>query len=668
MNHRSPFVRRHRWPSLVLFMLLLVGSSVATSALAGQSNRPSMSTAAQTSQTTETQVFLPLIFYPNEADEPLDEYQLLAFSDALPLPPVSELEPELVALQVAYCSTIGLPPPATLTFSQARQNAQTYLEQLVGAATFAQLQAELANRSPGEIATFVMAAMAAGETDGALAALLIAVDRFPTDPLPLVNAAGLLSSSGLPNEALAFLDAAAATGNPYGSPMGVDGEQMALNNRAHAHLMLGQWAEAEAILQGVVVAEPQLAEARTNLSRALLCQNQHAGAALWYRLGERRTRWDELIEEPEIQEQMIPIEQLYDLSAGKIYHAPIIPKPDKPEQAGAFRSIYEAMHAEEFGRMMARQAEYPGLADMYNNRQLPYLEQSRLDSIYFAWGFVIYQPDMVAMQQSIDELSYELFLIEDDHTHELNELYGSGLVGEPLYQACRSLLTTQFAQRMTKYYQLEAATLDYMVALYAGTTGVMANAHDPVLHDLLMNVTEGTMDSWYYGLVYGMSGWNTLVDIRWSACMGGNEARDDTGDSLALPAPDQCPDFVRGIKVGASFSDFVTVSITCEIIDVEISGSQGISPFVQYTHDLRNNEVTAFFGAKAKVNIGPFLELNAKEGLYVRANQNGLKDVGMKVASGGAIYAGNTGISGQIDGPEMEAGVAAAVAYWFGPN
>jgi hypothetical protein len=295
------------------------------------------------------------------------------------------------------------------------------------------------------------------------------------------------------------------------------------------------------------------------------------------------------------------------------------------------------------------------------------LEQSRLHSIHYAWAFVIHQPDMVALEQEINDMDHGLFLIEDDHTREFLELYGSGLVGEPFYQACRSLLTVQFNQRMTKYYQLEAASLDYMVALYAGMTGVMANAHDPLLHDLLMNQTESAMDTWYYGLVYQMSGWNTLMDIRWSACMGEDEASDETGDSLALPAPEQCPDFIRGIKVGASFSDFATVSITCEIIDVEISGVQGISPFVQYTHDLRKNEVTAFFGAKAKVNIGPVLELNVKEGLYVRANQNGLSDVGMKVASGGAIYAGNTGISGQIDGPEMEAGVAAAVQYWFGP-
>lgn len=149
--------------------------------------------------------------------------------------------------------------------------------------------------------------------------------------------------------------------------------------------------------------------------------------------------------------------------------------------------------------------------------------------------------------------------------------------------------------------------------------------------------------------------------------MGAEEISNETGDTLELPAAEQCPDFVKGVKVGASLSDFVTVSITCEIIDVEISGTNGISPFVQYTHDLRKNEVTAFFGAKGKVGIGPLLELNAKEGFYVRANQTGLTDVGMKVATGGAIYAGNTGISGQIDGPEMEAGVAAAVEYWLNP-
>jgi hypothetical protein len=164
-----------------------------------------------------------------------------------------------------------------------------------------------------------------------------------------------------------------------------------------------------------------------------------------------------------------------------------------------------------------------------------------------------------------------------------------------------------------------------------------------------------------------MSGWNMMVDMRWNLCQGALEGSSKTGATLALPVPEQCPDFIRGIKIAATFANVLTFSITCEIIDVEISGVAGISPFIQYTHDLRKNEVTAFFGAKAKVNIGHLLELNAKEGLYVRANQSGLTDVGMKVATGGAIYAGNTGISGQIDGLEVEAGVAAAVQYWLGP-
>lgn len=82
---------------------------------------------------------------------------------------------------------------------------------------------------------------------------------------------------------------------------------------------------------------------------------------------------------------------------------------------------------------------------------------------------------------------------------------------------------------------------------------------------------------------------------------------------------------------------------------------------------MRNNEATVFFGAKVKTGIGPLLEVSAKEGFYVRANQGGFTDAGMKVATGGAVNAGGSGLSGQIDGPEFEAGIAAAVEYWTGP-
>ena len=161
-------------------------------------------------------------------------------------------------------------------------------------------------------------------------------------------------------------------------------------------------------------------------------------------------------------------------------------------------------------------------------------------------------------------------------------------------------------------------------------------------------------------------GWAVNTGNYWTLCEGDQEESDEEADPLGMPAPGQCSDGVKATKVGLDLR-VVSFSITCEIAEVEVSTGGPLGPFLQVTHDLRKNEITAFFGAKATVMIGPVLELGAKEGFYVRANQDGLTDAGMKVATGGAAHLGGSGISGQIDGPEFEAGVAAAVEYWTDP-
>lgn len=59
-----------------------------------------------------------------------------------------------------------------------------------------------------------------------------------------------------------------------------------------ALMVLGRWTEAETVLRPIVAAESELAEARSNLSIALLCQDEDEEAGYMYRLAARRNLYD----------------------------------------------------------------------------------------------------------------------------------------------------------------------------------------------------------------------------------------------------------------------------------------------------------------------------------------------------------------------------------------
>ena len=111
----------------------------------------------------------------------------------------------------------------------------------------------------------------------------------PQNPAHLVNAAGLASLLGFPSEALGLLAAADLLGPDAYSPLGIPGRALAQNNRGHALLGLGRFAEAAGALDEAVDLAPQLSEARTNLSLAQLCQGNEERAVRLSRAGRWRT-------------------------------------------------------------------------------------------------------------------------------------------------------------------------------------------------------------------------------------------------------------------------------------------------------------------------------------------------------------------------------------------
>src|SRR5262249_44544776 len=168
--------------------------------------------------------------------------------------------------------------PKGMVSADASRSTQSGRDPPAGAGA---LQQFLASNAPTDTATLAAragAAMIANNGAGALAALLAARQNDPTNPAHLVNAAGAAGLLGMPNEALALLDAADAMGGDFRSPMGFDGHAIALNNRGFALIQRGQYSAAQAPLASANSLEPFLAEARMNATIAELCQGQDAAA------------------------------------------------------------------------------------------------------------------------------------------------------------------------------------------------------------------------------------------------------------------------------------------------------------------------------------------------------------------------------------------------------
>lgn len=113
--------------------------------------------------------------------------------------------------------------------------------------------------------------MVGGDPWGAVANLLVAHEQAPQDATALVGLAAIANSQGLPAVALALLEQAEDVGvDPAAMPTGMHEHAALLNNRGHALLLQGHFAEAEAPLRAALEANPEMSEAARNLMLTLL--------------------------------------------------------------------------------------------------------------------------------------------------------------------------------------------------------------------------------------------------------------------------------------------------------------------------------------------------------------------------------------------------------------
>ncbi len=593
----------------------------------------------------------------------------------------------------------GSPPlpvgsaPGALSFQKALAN----VEKVLGA--------EASRAKAPASSDDVIASLASRNPKLALAMLLASHRAQPRNAWTLVNAAGLLSMTGFPHEAVAFLDEAARLGGPLPAPAGVPGQAIALSNRGHALLGLGRWKEAEVPLRAALRLAPDLAEAHTNLSQALLCQGQLDAATGELRLGLRRTPDPQASRDYALEETVPgrhgagvkavedtarrrPAKDLFDLTRGVSFELPQLKLPRTRMEAIALHDQYEQLQ------------RAGGLeSNALNDRATQLSNWNRFDAGEQRWMRLVRDASI--------------------HAHFEPELWGAYkaawdahyafLEAVPRFAKIRNDIADRAEgkceQRAGVYDEAARAYMDGLRPFVRGQeqamarwvslvskheTALAANVADPTERLALRLGTEARAKALFYGPVVDAA-W-IMSEVPDEVCDG--QVPQGSLDLAALPdlSADPCGGLPTGGKLKSKAGSVavpninggpvahqfgLSFGVSCKGLDIELAPSFktafNVGPFAQL--NLRwDGTATVFAGVKAELKQPKNTPLagynksgvSVKEGLYLKFDKGGIADAGMRVEAKAAIGGGPDKAATLWEGKiEQDFGIAAAAAYWF---
>lgn len=567
-------------------------------------------------------------------------------------------------------------------------------------ATAQKLVGTAGKKPTGGSSADVAAALAAKSPRGALALLLAQQRAKPKDAMTLVNLAGVLTLSGLPREAIAVLDRAGELGK-LPNLGGVPGQALALTNRGHAFLGLGRWSEAQAPLKQALALAPDLSEARMNLSKALLCSGDVAGATRELRVALRRTvapEGSDLILTEDTPgthgDALMPREQastrrsakaLFDMTRGATFTLPQLKLPLNRQEAVVLHKKYEALEREGRGVLNGLQAR----ATAVNLSQV--LDPGELRWFRLVNGAIttsVFEPEVWPAYQSAYRAHYDMLKARPALTDARNRAIERGFraLSAPVTCEMKKKVYDDAEQTYMDAFRpyvkgQEQAMARFVAARVKFETALAANLPNPQVRAAKRAAIEASAKSSFYGpVVFGAI---LLSDVNDLDVTCGGATPDVPLDLAALPTldTDPCGGALSSAKLKSKVPSpalkasglGVSFALSCKKIDIELStssllGTDWLGGFAAASLDWNGN-ATLFTGVKAELKLPKGVPatggVGAKEGVYIKFGPGGIQDAGMRVELKGSLGAGPDAATGVWEGKiEQEFGVAAAAAYW----
>lgn len=584
-----------------------------------------------------------------------DPLEVRTFSDTYPWPANEQSNLQYIK---AFCSSAY--PEKRYTLTSALASVRAELERLAPGG-LAQVRSSGLAGDATAAQELAAAALGSGSPGLAMAAMLEAHRLEPGNGRHLVNAAAVATTISLPNQAIAFLDAAA--GRDFLRPAGgVPHQASALAVRGQALLMLGRYDAARPMFLRAKQLAPLLTEPDVGLATVAACKGDDAVAARYLR--RSRAVSDRPVpavpptsnpgnpgdpEHPEI-ERAEPALDLSHGTAGNVRQLPIARTPaDAVVMKDVYYGIRDDLHAETAARNDAfHQA----------NQRLRIIDADR------TWAEITRRTSILTLLNGVGTLG-EAAIEQDQMFQALadadaigDEFWGEGTGEIPsTYQqlfeaasaACDGAAPSCFDIEMkrTCVPALEAAHEDwrtlmveaqdhasaYFTLVSKRMSAYAANLAEPDAHLLGLLQIDAVEHGTYGGLVAQAQQWTHDVRLYRDHCVdpGSPETLEPPDDWE--PTPAECPQALKGVNFRLKLGD-VSVKVNCE--RVEVSVSQKINPllaaFADIKWDSRSGNISIWSGLKVGGTVGNVIDVGLKSGVYMKIGPDGeFVDAGVRV-------------------------------------
>lgn len=568
---------------------------------------------------------------------------------------------EADALQFVKIFCTSTYPVKKYTLGSALTSVRDYLDEKAPGG-IAELKATGEVSTPDAAQKTAAAALAAGSPGIALAALLEAHRLQPQRGSHLVNAAALVTSVGLPNQAIALLDA--AVGREFlRTPLGIPPQATAAVIRGQALVMTGRSDAAERLFASAKQLAPLLSEADAGLATVAACKGQDALAMRYIRRSRIRSD-EEVPKTPPTEEPEQPTPDL-DITRGEAVPLRQLPIAQTPSQAVTMRPVYkeisDGFQAEIQANIDEANRIEQHLRDTDEARTRA--EIDRRDSIFV----LVYRTHLDAEVEAAQDAFYE----EIDKLTEIKEEFWGGGTGEvqstygrlndeawaacagsnipncfekEINSTCRPALVTAHGEWRSTIQDAQTRANHYFSVWSKLMTGLAANLVDEEAHQLMLNHIDGLERDVYAHLVQQAGFWTHLVNLYRDHCVDPLPAEVlDPPANEDVASPGNCEKGLKNLSLRASLGP-TSLKVSCERIEQSFSAE--IIPllhvFVDVKFDFRTGNVSFWAGAKGGGKVGNVVDAGFKSGIYVKVDQQGeLVDTGWRVGPSAKVVGGN---------------------------
>lgn len=477
------------------------------------------------------------------------------------------------------------------------------------------------------------AAMVANRPDAALVALLRAHTLAPLDPRPLLDASVVLSSERLPNEALAFLGAAARLHQPARSPYGISRVAELDNDRGYALIVLHQWRAASVALSAAYRLAPLLTEAAHNLAVLDICTGKPGKASALLSAAARRDRFAaaQLIVEKVNNSSVPQASATFDTSEGQTPQLPQLTYPPDAPHGVSANPQFQALDLQ-LQQQATTDAHTVGhLTQVLDTQRLSALVLQRTENILEAIGNAELDPSIKPLADARTAAQIA----------EANAMaaYGPGRCGaRPAWLNAQGVLYAAESKLATAEYRFD--------------TALAADLANPVAHQLALAQARYALDGGFNLTAVAPAALLTGIPDRICAQQQTAAKQQDVTGSLSDPGVPPCPSGLQGIDFTLNLG-LLSFGVNCEEVSVGANSPGWIGAFGNVSHNFRSGSTTIFAGPQIGTTIqaGPFGGgAQAQVGGYITISGQGtITDIGMRgqISAGGSIgpasaYTGTT--------------------------